>query len=448
MRAGVLVGALTVCGVVILALVRDQTGTEGFLVGLGLAAAPVPVLMAVFRWVDRVAPAPWRTLFFAFAWGACAAALVAIIANSFATEWLATATADPHGAESLGATAIAPVVEESAKGTAVLLLFLFRRRHFTGVADGVVFAGFTATGFAFTENILYLGNAFGEDKVLGSTGLASFTVATFFVRIVLSPFAHPLFTVLTGIGFGLSALAAGRHARLKRLLPPPAGLVCAMGLHALWNSSSGAFGPYGFYVVYALFMVPVFGLVTGVTIGARQHGLRTVAAVLPAYVAAGWCGPAAPAALSSMRARAAARDYAGRTYGAAAARAVVEYGRAATALALLRHRLERGAPVPGFPARERELLERMAERRGPAEPALLHAARVTGRIAAPPPHRDYLAYNPYREHPAAPRSGHAAAGPCRGARAPHSARGTTAYGRCPARDSPGPRAAPYPDRAA
>ncbi|NGO47188.1 hypothetical protein, partial [Streptomyces ureilyticus] len=34
-------------------------------------------------------------LTFAFAWGACAAALIAIVANSFATRWIATATADP-----------------------------------------------------------------------------------------------------------------------------------------------------------------------------------------------------------------------------------------------------------------------------------------------------------------------------------------------------------------
>jgi RsiW-degrading membrane proteinase PrsW (M82 family) len=395
-RGGSLIALLTVCGAVILALVRDQTGTEGFLVGLGLAVLPVPVLMAVFRWVDRVDPGPWRNLFFAFAWGSCAAALVAIIANSFATEWLATATADPSGAQSLGATAIAPVIEESAKGAAVLLLFLFRRRHFTGVVDGVVFAGFTATGFAFTENILYLGNAFGEDKTLGSGGIASFTVATFFVRIVLSPFAHPLFTVLTGIGFGLTSVARGPHRKALRVALPLTGLFCAMGMHALWNGSSGVFAPFGFYLVYGLFMVPVFGLVTWLTLWARQRDLRTVAAVLPAYVAAGWFGPAAPHALSSMRARTAARDFAGRTYGSTAARAVVEHGRHATALAILRDQAERGVPVADFAARERELLERIWERREPAGAALLHGARSTGRVASPPAYLDHLAYNPYR----------------------------------------------------
>lgn len=204
-RAGAVIVTLAICGLLILALVREETGTEGFLVGLGLAVLPVPLLMAAFRWLDRVEPAPWRNLLFAFAWGSCAAALVAIVANSFATYWIANLSADPAGADTLGATVVAPIVEESAKGAAVLMLFLFRRREFNGVVDGIVAAGFTATGFAFSENILYLGSAFGEDRQLGTVGIVSLTVGTFFVRIVLSPFAHPVFTAMTGIGFGLAA---------------------------------------------------------------------------------------------------------------------------------------------------------------------------------------------------------------------------------------------------
>lgn len=190
-RYGALITLLTLSGLVILALVREQTGTEGFLVGLGLAVLPVPLLLAAFRWLDRVEPGPWRNLLFAFAWGACAAALIAIVTNSFATRWIATATADPSSADTIGATVIAPVVEESAKAAAVLLVFLFRRRDFTGIVDGVVIAGVTATGFAFTENILYLGTAFGTDQLTGDRGIASVTAATFFVRVIMSPFAHP-----------------------------------------------------------------------------------------------------------------------------------------------------------------------------------------------------------------------------------------------------------------
>ncbi|WP_432078222.1 PrsW family intramembrane metalloprotease [Streptomyces sp. YPW6] len=416
-RAGAVIVALLLCGLVILALVREQTGPEGFLVGLGLAVLPVPLLMAAFRWLDRVEPGPWRNLIFSFAWGACAAALVAIIANSFATRWIATATADPASADTLGATVIAPVVEESAKAAAVLLIFLFRRREFSGVVDGIVVAGFTATGFAFTENILYLGNAFGEDQQLGSSGFASVTAGTFFVRIVMSPFAHPLFTVLTGLGFGFAAVSARRH-RTRRIALPMLGLLLAMGLHALWNGSS-AFGPYGFYAVYGIVMVPAFGLVTWLAIWSRQRELRTLAAELPAYAAAGWLTPAEPSALSSMRARGMARDLArhwqqDRARGRAAARAVAEYESFATSLAGLRRRARHGAVGPDFGARERELLQHLWQRRDVAAPALTHAARLTSHRGPHHAHHGHHAPTPYGRPPAQPYAPGYGSGPGQG----------------------------------
>ncbi|MFJ9122002.1 PrsW family intramembrane metalloprotease [Streptomyces sp. NPDC102394] len=417
-RYGALSTLLALSGLVILALVRQQTGTEGFLVGLGLAVLPVPLLIAAFRWLDRVAPGPWRNLLFAFAWGACAAALIAIVANSFATRWIATATADPSSADTLGATVIAPVVEESAKAAAVLLVFLFRRRDFTGIVDGVVIAGITATGFAFTENILYLGTAFGTDQLTGDRGIASVTAATFFVRVIMSPFAHPLFTVLTGIGFGLAATAADRQ-HVRRLLIPLCGLLLAMGMHAMWNGSS-TFGEFGFFAVYAVFMVPAFGLLTWLVIWTRQRELRTVREELPAYAAAGWLTPAEPFALGSMRARRLARDHAAHHFGKPAAQAVLQYEAYATSLAFLRHRGRRGRAGADFAVRERELLAELWNRREIAGPALNYAARVTAPpvpVVAPPwpghggygthgaygqqtyptyPATPYPAYNPYQ----------------------------------------------------
>ncbi|MCZ4514545.1 PrsW family intramembrane metalloprotease [Streptomyces sp. ActVer] len=398
-RYSALTTLLALSGLVILALVRKQTGTEGFLVGLGLAVLPVPLLVAAFRWLDRVEPGPWRNLLFSFAWGACAAALIAIVANSFATRWIATATADPSSADTLGATVIAPIVEESAKAAAVLLVFLFRRREFTGILDGVVIAGVTATGFAFTENILYLGTAFGTDQLSGGSGIASVTAATFFVRVIMSPFAHPLFTVLTGIGFGIAALSADRH-QVRRVLLPIIGLLLAMGMHAMWNGSS-TFGEYGFFTVYAAFMVPAFGLLTWLVIWTRQRELGTIRDELPAYAMAGWLTAPEPYVLGSMKARRLAREYATHHGGRAAGRAVAEYEAYATSLAFLRHRGRKGRAGADFVVRERELLHELWTRREPARPALLYAARATAPAPVAPQWQGYPAptqytYNPYR----------------------------------------------------
>lgn len=371
-RTYVLVVLLGFCGISILELVREQTGTPGFFVGLGLALLPVAPLMAAFHWVGRAAPHPWRQLLFCFGWGACAAALIAILANSFATQWIAAATADPSDADQLGSVAIAPVVEESAKAAALLLVFLFRRRQFSGPADGFVMAGFTAIGFAFTENILYLGNAFDEDVANGTGVLNSVTAATFFVRGVMSPFAHPLFTVATGLGFGAAALTA---RRARRIGLPLLGLASAMGLHALWNSSSDL-GESGFYVVYGCVMVPAFGLLVWLAVWIRRRRLRAVAGELAVYAAAGWLSPAEVPALVSMPARSLARALARSTGGRPAGRAVALYGADAAALALLRHRARSGgsAREPDFAGRERELLRRLWLRRATAGPALSRAA--------------------------------------------------------------------------
>ncbi|MEV5243602.1 PrsW family intramembrane metalloprotease [Streptomyces cinnamoneus] len=383
-RVGGLFLLLALCGLVILALVREQTGTEGFLVGLGLAVLPVPLLIAAFRWMDRVEPKPWRNLIFAFAWGSCAATLVALLANGYATKWLMTTVDGAPGtdASAWGATFVAPVVEESAKAAAVLLLYLFRRRDFNGIVDGVVIAGITATGFAFTENILYLGNAFASDQSFGYEGLRSTTAATFFVRVLMSPFAHPLFTSMTGLGFGIAATFPPRR-RFLRVVIPVVALLTAMLLHGVWNGSATLPGG-GFLAVYALFMVPVFGVLTWLTIWSRQNELRTIRAHLPAYQAAGWLTPPEPLALSSMRARGIARDLARRTGGPAAARTVAEYISFATSLAFLRHRAYRGTPTPDFTAREQELLHHLWQRKDTAQPALAQATAAVPQPFAPP----------------------------------------------------------------
>jgi RsiW-degrading membrane proteinase PrsW (M82 family) len=434
---------LALCGVIILALVRRQTGTEGFLVGLILAILPVPLLIGAFLWLDRVEPMPWRSVVFAFAWGACAATLVAILGNEYGTQLLASAfTTSPDQTDTWGATFVAPLVEESAKGTAVLLLFLFRRRNFTGIVDGVVVAGLSATGFAFTENILYLGSAFGEDQayghVYGGTGLQT-TAATFFVRVVMTPFAHPLFTSLTGIGFAIAAVS--RPGTARRWLAPLTGWLLAMVLHGTWNGSVN-FSPVGFLAIYATLMIPLFACLVWLAVWSRSNELRTIRTQLPIYAMAGWLSPPEPVALSSMKARSLARSAARRAQGEAAARTVREYQSFATSLAFLRARAARGAGGPDFAVREQELLHHLWQRKAVAQPALTHAA-FSVRPPYPPrpyvPHGPFGPYAPYGQGPAPYGQGPApyGQGPASYGRAP------APYGRQPPQQ-PQPQSSPQP----
>jgi RsiW-degrading membrane proteinase PrsW (M82 family) len=383
-RTGALFTALAVCGVIILAVVRQHIGTEPFLVGFALAILPVPLLLWAWLWLDHVAPSPWQNVVFAFSWGSCGATLVAIFANEYGAKLLSsTFSGTATQTDQWGATFVAPLVEETAKGTAILLLFLFRRHHFQSLLDGIVIAGLAATGFAFTENILYLGTAFGEDQTLHSHG--STTFATFFVRVLMTPFAHPLFTSMTGIGFAIAAVARpDRHWRW-RWVPPVVGWLLAMCLHGTWNGTS-TMSPLTFLTVYAAVMIPAFGLVVALAFWARSQELRTIRTHLRPYAAAGWLAPAELLALGSMKIRAEARRAARRVQGEAAGRAVRDYSVFATHLAFLRAAATRGAPTADFPAREAELLHHLWTRKAWAQPALLHAAAPPVPRWFPPPY--------------------------------------------------------------
>ena len=367
LRRGLLVGFLVLLmgasGLLILGTVTSDTGVVGFLIGLSLALLPLPVVVGALRWLDRYEPEPPTLLAFAFFWGATVAALAAAVLNTASV--LAIARMSGGGGMDTTAVLVAPWVEEAAKGLAVLLVLLFRRREFDGVVDGIVLAGMTGLGFAFTENILYLGRAFlaGQEQSL-TTGFFAVGV-TFVLRGVFSPFAHPLFTAMTGIGLGIAA----RTARpVVRVGAPLIGFLLAVALHAAWNLSSVS-GLRGFFTGYLLVMVPAFALVVGVATWSRRREGATVAARLPTYVDAGWLDPADILMLASLPRRRQAVDWMRGQYGEGSARALHDFQLTATELAFLRDRLERGLDVPDFPGRERELLSRLARARFATRPA-------------------------------------------------------------------------------
>jgi protease PrsW len=337
-------------GLLILGAVTSSTGVIGFLIGVCLALLPLPVVLAAFRWVDRYEPEPRPVLAFAFFWGATVAALVSAWLNTASTMVVA-GTGDPAQSTAATAVFVAPWVEEAAKAAAVLGVFLFRRAEFDGVVDGIVVAGLAGVGFAFTENILYFGRAFlaGSEDMGVSGGLFAAGL-TFVLRGVLSPFAHPLFTVLTGIGFGIAARGGG-----LRWLAPVAGYLGAVLLHAIWNYSAVA-GLAGFVTGYVLIMVPAFVVMVAVAGWSRRREGGVVAARLPAYVQAGWLAPQDVAMVASLPVRRQALAWARGRYGEPGGRALRAFQHAATELAFLRDRAERGHAGRDFAQRERALL--------------------------------------------------------------------------------------------
>ncbi|MDQ6874980.1 MAG: PrsW family intramembrane metalloprotease [Actinomycetota bacterium] len=334
---------LAVAGLIVLGVIERRAGPVPFALGVALALIPVPLLAAGLLALDRYEPEPRRLLLFTFVWGATVAALIALVLNT--ADLLALrALLDDTTANMLTASLGAPIFEECAKGAVLVGLLRMRRHEFDGPIDGIVYGGLVGLGFAMTENVLYYSSAAVHTGMPGLVG-------TFLLRGVFSPFLHPLFTAATGIGLGYAALA--RPGR-GRWLPPAAGLLVAIGLHATWNTAAG----HRHLVSTYLFVVlPVFVAVLAVAQWERRRIVRLIQQVLPMYVQSGLLAPADPPMVSSAPARRRARAFLARTRGPAAARALRDFQHAATELALLHDRAARGQlDAAAFGSRREALL--------------------------------------------------------------------------------------------
>lgn len=227
-----------VIGIIVLGLTILNLGFSVSIAAGLIAFIPAMFYLGIFLWLDRYDPEPFRTLAFAFAWGA----VVAIFVSSLFNEVFKHAFGD-----FLTGVISAPLIEEGSKGAGVLLIALLFKNDFDSVLDGIVYAGVVALGFATMENVDY----YGDSLANGGTGTL---VGTFIVRGILSPFSHVLFTSMTGIGCGI---ARETYNPVLKFAAPLLGYAGAMTLHALWNMLA-SFSLGVFYFGYLFLEVPLF----------------------------------------------------------------------------------------------------------------------------------------------------------------------------------------------
>ncbi|MGI5213105.1 PrsW family intramembrane metalloprotease [Plantactinospora sp. CA-290183] len=354
--------------VAMLLTLGSRLGVEALVIGLVAAILPVPVLVACFLWLDRYEPEPMKYLLFCFAWGAAVSTYASLNVNTWAAGLFQSAGLS----DSLVAVLVAPFIEELTKTLGPILLLVFRRREWSGITDGIVYCGLSAVGFAMVENILYLGGlAYGQgvDEYGPATG-AQNLFGLFIVRVLLTGFAHPLFTSMAGVGLGVAARSADLRVRI---FAPLAGLLLAMMLHGTWNLMPTLAQQTGQPLIllygYIGLMVPIFLGMVGLAIWLRGWEGRLTERRLPDYVRAGWFTPPEVAALTSLGRRHAARQWARRVAGPEGLKAMRGFQFAATRLALLRDGMLRGldsrpADLARAAGDERRLLDAIQSFRG------------------------------------------------------------------------------------
>ena len=301
------------------------------LIPLGGVLVATMLLAGVF-WYVRWEPRPPGvftavTLVVAFLWGTSVSTLCSLVVNVWVTRVITEAMGDPGTA----AVISAPLVEELTKGLGVLFVFLIWRRTINGTIDGVVYAAFTAAGFAFVENILYFVQGW------------EYVWTIFVTRGILSPFAHLTFTACTGVAIGVSSRRRSQYAWAWMAL---VGLVGAILLHATWNGFVTAnFG------VYLLLQFPFYALCIGLVSWLRWSGIDD-------YAHAGWFSPAEVQMLTTGKGRRLGRRWA-VPRGPQAVYAMAVFQKTASELAQLRQQAVDGHAQADFSAKESELLDRI-----------------------------------------------------------------------------------------
>ncbi|WP_293306749.1 PrsW family intramembrane metalloprotease [Mycolicibacterium sp.] len=341
------------------------TNPGGSILGFTLSSTAMTCVLLCYLWLDRWEPEPPRLLIMAFLWGASVAVVLSVLAEHLFGQ--AFDTGDDEISFTTGAIG-APLIEEAAKGAFLLLMLTGRRRNeLNTLTDCLVYAGITAAGFAWLENIFYI--ASGE-TLGGSLAIAG-------MRLVLGPFAHPLFTTMTGIGV---YYALKQRNPLTKALCVLIGYLGASFMHGLWNGSA-LLGAKAYLGIYVLWMMPIFVLAIVLAVHSRRREQRIVADKLPGMVASGLISPPEASWLASMTTRKAAIAAAARLGGRGARTAVKRFALQVVELAYVRDRIDRGFGDERVFALQNDEVQRVVAARTAALPVLanLAARSVTPR---------------------------------------------------------------------
>jgi RsiW-degrading membrane proteinase PrsW (M82 family) len=342
----------TIAGLILILL--TAVNPVGTAIGFVLATIAMALVLLAYLWLDRWEPEPPRLLVMAFLWGASVAVVVSV-----ALEMIVDAAVNTGATESSPITIAvgAPVIEEAAKGLFLLIMMTGVRRHeLNSLTDCLVYAGVTAAGFAWLENIFYIADG-------GTLGDSLVTAA---LRLIMGPFAHPLFTTFTAIGV---YFALQQRHWLAKAGCVVIGYLAAVIMHGLWNGSA-LLGPGAYFGLYVVWMMPVFALAITLAVQSRKREQRIVAAKLPGMVAAGLVTPAEAGWLGTMRTRKEAVALATRSGGRTGGRGVKKFAIQVVELAFVRDRIERGFVDARVLALQQMEVDGIVEARAAAGPAL------------------------------------------------------------------------------
>ena len=127
---------------------------------------------------------------------------------------------------------MAGILEELAKGLAVVLLFLVMRNDFDDVVDGIVYGAAVGLGFNFLESVSYMTNLYSIFSPEGQGGVAA--GIQWYGRQVLGLFfGHATYTAYIGAGVGIARQLPSMRQKVLAIV---AGFLVAIAGHFSWDA--------------------------------------------------------------------------------------------------------------------------------------------------------------------------------------------------------------------
>jgi RsiW-degrading membrane proteinase PrsW (M82 family) len=232
-RAAVLLGlaALMWLLVIDVFVFTDAAGPQ---VAAVCAVACLPTTafgLLALRAIDRNEKEPWRLVLVAAAWGAVVATSLVIWAESL-WQTIAIRTLVPGPGLDVSTAFSAGILEELAKGSAVVLLFLVMRNEFDDVVDGIIYGAAVGLGFNFMESVSYMTNLYA---IFAPEGVGSYAAGfQWYARQVLGlVFGHATYTAFVGAGVGIARQLPDVR---RKIIAIAAGFLVAIAAHFAWDA--------------------------------------------------------------------------------------------------------------------------------------------------------------------------------------------------------------------
>lgn len=218
----------------------------GYLISFLLFAAAVFLFINFIVKKDRGNKEPITALFIAMGFGFLAL-LIATLGNPLLVpkefmESINNKDAVLSFSKILSGSLAVGLVEESAK-CIPLAVFIYRKKYFNELTDGIIYFGIVALTFGVVEDFLYA---------------LEFGAGTGILRIIVSPYLHAGFTIFFGVAL------AYRKVLKKSWLVVILGYLMAVLSHGLYDfmavGGAGVFGALGVFALSIALNIMLFVL--------------------------------------------------------------------------------------------------------------------------------------------------------------------------------------------